>query len=139
MANVIVNQTRNSTSSKGTSQPVINHDLVKSVKLRIAHKTGDISHDELAEAIASDKYLFFNFLLDNNPTNIANTLKNIIGENLDFKPSRNQLEAIISSYIEKDNFGKLQAIIDNFRPNPNAGNYTNYPELHKFLIQKLPK
>jgi hypothetical protein len=117
----------------------VNTTLVNSVKQKIANNSGELTTDDLAEGISSDKHLLFNFLLDNNPKNISDTLKNKLGENLDFKPSRTQLEAIIDGYIQKDQYGKLQTILNNFKYSPNANNYTNHPEMHQKLAQKLPQ
>lgn len=97
------------------------------VKLKIANGL-PANKEEHAAAILNSRHLLFNFLMDNNLQNIAVTLKSKLGEPLDFRPSREQIEAVIKMYIAKGEYRKLQTILDNFKKNENANNYTTDPE-----------
>ena len=115
---------------------VVNVDLVKAVKSQIA--AGEIpTKQELAYAVANSRHLFFNYLMDNNINSLNGILKINLGENVQFKPDRKQVEGIISSYIRNAENEKIQAILDNFKFDPSVNNYTNDPEFKLLLSKNL--
>lgn len=111
--------------------------LVNQVKDKIKNNSGELSTEDLTTGIASSRHLLFNFLMDNNLNNIAATIRTKMREKMDLIPSRAQVEFILSGYISKNEYGKLQQILNDFKFNPDANNYTANPEILNKLLSKL--
>ena len=108
------------------NRQAVNKQVVEMVKARIAAREIP-DRESLAYAIANSRHLLFNFLMDNNLPSINGILNIKLGENVDFLPNRSQIEGIIASYIRNGENEKIQTILDNFRFNKLAQNYTTDP------------
>lgn len=109
------------------------NQIVALVKQQI--KSGIMPTPEnLAIAIKADRYLLFNFLMDNNLPSVNEILKLNLGEPMAFYPQRKQVEGVIDAYIKKGEDKKLQMVINNFRYNPQARNYTTEPAYGKAIV-----
>lgn len=106
---------------------------VEAIKAKIRAKQ-PVSPEEMAKGILSDKFLLFNFLLDNNLADVNQALRlNLKQTFLPFAPSRLAIEQVIKSYIEKNDVASLNVLLREFDYNPNANNYTTHPELKNAL------
>lgn len=112
---------------------------VNEVKDIIRSNKGELSVEDLTTGIANSRHLLFNFLMDNNINNVVATMKTVLRENMDFEPTRAQVEAILAAYISKGEYGKLQMIIDGFKFDPQVKNYTTNKAVLALLNNKLRK
>jgi hypothetical protein len=110
---------------------------INQVKDKIRTQNGELTTEELTTGIANSRHLLFNFLLDNNMASIVSTMKVDLRENIDFEPKRETVEAVLAGYIAKEEYGKLQRILDNFKFNKTANNYTTNKEVLKLLKNKF--
>lgn len=95
-------------------------------------RNGKATLADLANGIRQDKYLLYNFLLDNNLNDVNVTLRTNLGydKELPFVADRKKIEIIIDGFIRNNNNKALQTILNEFDFNPKANNYTTNP---KFL------
>lgn len=128
--------TKNNASNTTTLHPAV-VEKVNEVKTKIATNNGDLTTDDLTTGVANSRHLLFNFLMDNNLPNLNVTLKNDIDEPVDLSPNRTQIETIIAGYILKNEMGKLNLLIQNFKFNAQAKNYTMNKEVLTKLLQKI--
>jgi hypothetical protein len=110
---------------------------INQVKDKIRTQNGELTTEELTTGIANSRHLLFNFLLDNNMASVVSTMKVDLRENIDFEPKRETVEAVLAGYIAKEEYGKLQRILDNFKFNKTANNYTTNKEVLKLLKSKF--
>ncbi len=95
---------------------------------------GKASLLDVAQGIRNDRFLLFNFFMDNNPEDVNVTLREDLGnKDLPLRPSRKSMETIISGYLQTDNTKALQKIINEFDYDPNATNYTTNPKFLQVL------
>lgn len=95
---------------------------------------------DIADQVISNVPMLFAWLVDNNAASVNNVLKNKLGiTSLPFKPDLTQIRAQVDMLIQKSDKKGLQTIIDNFKFNPDAGNYTIDPELVLAIQTRLKK
>ena len=101
---------------------------IQEIKEKI--RTGTATIDEVAAGILNDKYLLFNFLMDNNLADINQTIRLTMGRrDLPFAPNRAAIEREIHAAIQKNDTAFLNTIIREFDRDKTNPNYTNNPEL----------
>lgn len=106
---------------------------VQAIKAKLQAKK-PVSPQEMAHGILNDRFLLFNFLMDNNLADVNQALRlNLNNDFLPFAPSRPAIEQVIKAYIEKNDVAALNTLLREFDYNPNANNYTTNPELKKQL------
>lgn len=80
-----------------------------------------ITMAERAHLIANNKFAFWAFLVENNPGNINNTLKNKMGYSyLGFKPDHKTISGIISNLLQKNDTENLNTLLGSYQFNPNV-------------------
>ena len=88
-----------------------------------------VSYREIAVAIANHEETLLQFLADNDPNQVYALLHRsdspmTVGENATFIPDKKRVEGELKSLFVKKDFATLNDIVDNFRINTSAKNYT---------------
>lgn len=111
---------------------------LEDIKNRLGKKQ-QISAAELAALLTYDHANMFDLMVINNPSNVNNTLRHIIGmRDLPYAPDTKKLLNVINGMCIKQDTQHLQKVSDNFKFNYNAKNYTTTPALVDELRKQFP-
>lgn len=93
-------------------------------------KNAHITPEERAAFLAKHPKALVCYTVDNNPANANNTLRHEKGfEMLPYAPDKKQILAQITLHISKDDLQPMNDVINGFKFNQSANNWTTEPNL----------
>lgn len=101
---------------------------------------GKVTAQEIIDLINYDHAEMFDLMIANNPANVNETLKYRIGiSSMPFAPDAAKIHSQVQVMIAKKDTTDLQMIMDNFRFNPGAKNFSTNPQLVQMLQLEFPQ
>lgn len=98
-----------------------------------------VSAAELAALLLHDQAEMLDIMVINNPANVNHTLRHIVGMRaLPFQPDVKKLLGQINGMVLKNDTTDLQKVVDNFKFDPKANNFTTEPSLVEELMKIFP-